>query len=218
MRKKASIMAVALTALAISLSGCANTKAAPTSPSTGQATETTLAVAPVSNTTAAAGTNAQITATSTATGAITESQALEIAYQHAGVKPEEVLRHRVKLDIDDGVQEYDVNFFTQGNEYDYDISAATGEIRSFDHEVEDTSWMGGSSAAPAASVTIEDAKRLALDRVKGATDSNIQIKTDLEDGRTVYEGKIVFDNMEYDFEIDAASGAFLEWDVESVFD
>nr|WP_231590523.1 hypothetical protein [Methanosarcina siciliae] len=32
------------------------------------------------------------------------------------------------------------------------------------------------------------------------------------------EGSIVFDNMEYEFEIDATTGTIVDWNVESVFD
>ena len=32
------------------------------------------------------------------------------------------------------------------------------------------------------------------------------------------DGKIVYNQMEYDFTVDASSGAVTEWDVESIFD
>lgn len=149
---------------------------------------------------------------------ITESKALEIAYNHAGVKEKDVQFSRVKLEMDHGVQEYDVNFFTQGKEYDYDIDANTGDIRSFDYEVEDHAWTGQTDAGSGASITVEEATKKALERVPGASASDIRIKTDMDDGRTVYEGKIIYDNVEYEFEIDASTGIFLEWDSESVFD
>ena len=39
-----------------------------------------------------------------------------------------------------------------------------------------------------------------------------------EDGRTVYEGKFFYNEMEYEFEIDAQTGTILEWDAESIYD
>ncbi|MCC8027714.1 MAG: PepSY domain-containing protein [Clostridium sp.] len=159
-----------------------------------------------------------VTAPDAAAGIITEAKALEIAYTHAGVKPEDILFSKVKLEYDDGVQEYDVNFFTQGKEYDYDILASTGEIRSYDYEVEDHAWAGQTEGSQTGPVTLVQAQQTALDRVPGADASHIRIKTDMDDGRTVYEGKIVYDNVEYEFEIDASTGTVLEWDSESVFD
>ena len=70
-------------------------------------------------------------------GRITEADAKQIALDHAGVSESETERMRVKLDRDDGVQEYEVNFYVGNREYDYDINAATGEIRSHDSEIDD---------------------------------------------------------------------------------
>lgn len=39
-----------------------------------------------------------------------------------------------------------------------------------------------------------------------AAEENIRIHLDYENGKPVYEGSIVYDGIEYDFEIDAAAG------------
>lgn len=66
-------------------------------------------------------------------------------------------------------------------------------------------------------LTEEEAKKLALDRVPGASEKDIRkFKMDREDGRAEYEGEIIYDGMEYEFEIDAESGAFTEWEQEVV--
>ena len=53
------------------------------------------------------------------------------------------------------------------------------------------------------------------DRLPCASDSDIRyFKTDHDDGRTEYEGKIIYDNMVYEFEIDAYSGAIRSWEAE----
>ena len=63
------------------------------------------------------------------------------------------------------------------------------------------------------------AKSIALARVPGATESNIRkIKLDRDDGRMEYEVEIVYNAMEYDFEIDAYSGNIISWDSESIYD
>lgn len=63
-------------------------------------------------------------------------------------------------------------------------------------------------------ISLEDAKKLALDRVPGATEQNMKIELDYDDGYSVYEGEIIYDQKEYDFEIDANTGTFLEWSEE----
>lgn len=64
------------------------------------------------------------------------------------------------------------------------------------------------------SISLEKAKKLALDRVSGATENNIHIKLDYDDGHYVYEGEILYEQKEYEFEIDANTGTFLEWSEE----
>ena len=62
-----------------------------------------------------------------------------------------------------------------------------------------------------------DAKQTALGRVSGATQKDIyEWKFDYDDGRPEYEGKIIYGGTEYDFTIDASSGAVIEWEAESV--
>lgn len=64
------------------------------------------------------------------------------------------------------------------------------------------------------SLSLEDAKKLALDRVTGATENDIRIKLDYDDGYYVYEGEVFYGQKEYEFEIDANTGTFLEWSEE----
>ena len=53
----------------------------------------------------------------------------------------------------------------------------------------------------------------------GASSANIyKFKLDFDDGRWVYEGDIYYNTMEYEFEIDANTGAFVSWSVESIYD
>lgn len=63
-------------------------------------------------------------------------------------------------------------------------------------------------------VTREQAIETALSRVSGATEQDIRIELDRDDGVYKYEGDIIYNGMEYDFEIDANSGTILEWSEE----
>ena len=72
---------------------------------------------------------------------------------------------------------------------------------------------------PSASVSEAEAKKIALAQVPGAKESDIRgFKVDYDDGRVEYEGKIIYNEMEYEFEIDGHSGAIRDWDAESVYD
>lgn len=68
-------------------------------------------------------------------------------------------------------------------------------------------------------ISEEDAKQIALDKVPGtATDNIRKFEKDYENGRFVYDGEIHFEQYEYDFEIDAQDGTILEWDAEPIRD
>ena len=159
---------------------------------------------------------------------IGESRALQIALQHAGVNASDTLFSYAKLDYDDGRYEYDVEFYAGNREYDYEIDAVTGNILAYDYDMESyftppvqQQQAATPQQAPAqnnAAVSIETAKQTALSHVPGATANNIRIKSDYDDGRLVYEGKIIYNALEYEFEISAATGDIIEWDVESVYD
>lgn len=60
------------------------------------------------------------------------------------------------------------------------------------------------------SVSLEQAKQIALQKVPGATEQNLAIHLDFDDGFYVYEGDIWYDRMEYEFDIDANSGTILK--------
>lgn len=160
-------------------------------------------------------TPAQITpSTSTSTGAVDEAKAQEIALAHAGVNAADATITKSKLDFDDGRQVYELEWYANGAKYDYEVAVATGEIVNSGYEAKTVVGTGNS-----ATVSEATAKQTALSRVPGATAANIyKFKLDFDDGRWEYEGEIRYGTMEYDFTIDANTGALLEWDMESIYD
>ena len=146
--------------------------------------------------------------------AVTEEQARETALSHAGFTADQVTFVRSELDRDDGRLMYDVEFYTSDyKEYDYEIDAATGDVISYDYDAEGYSYQP--NATPGTAITAEQARAIALAEVPGAAESDIyEFETDRDDGRLEYEGKIIYNNTEYEFTIDGYSGAIREWDAE----
>ena len=68
------------------------------------------------------------TAFAAPSGRINKAQAKQIALDHAGFTENEVRFTKAKLDFDDGIFEYDIEFFVGRVEYDYTIAAADGRI------------------------------------------------------------------------------------------
>lgn len=145
----------------------------------------------------------------TASGYITADRAKEIALADAGVKASAVVFIRAELDRDDGRMVYDVEFYSGNIEYDYEIDAVTGAIRSSDRDVE---GFVPSTSGTAASITADRAKEIALAEVPGGTVFKCEL--DRDDGRLIYEVEVISGSTEYDFEIDATTGSIVGRDVD----
>ena len=90
--------------------------------------------------------------------------------------------------------------------------AADGQAADSGNGTQSSSGNTGSTSGVA--VTLEEAQNIALERVPGAAAQNISIELDEDDGWYIYEGDIVYDGMEYEFEIDANTGNILKWEEE----
>ena len=186
---------------------------------TGETTPST-ATGNQNNTATTKPTAGQTTTTPAANGQITLEQAKETALKHAGLKADAVTFVKAEQDYENGKLVYEVEFVTNDGgkvvEYDYEIDAATGSVVSYDYDAENYVSAKGATTVSVDEVT---AKQTVLNKVPGATAANIyEWKLDFDDGRWEYDGKIVYNLMEYDFTVDASSGAVTEWGVESIFD
>ena len=145
-------------------------------------------------------------------GMIGEEKAKEIALNYAGLTEDQTQRLWVKRDYDDGRSIYEVEFYGEGrDEYDYEIDAVTGEIVAFDTDLHDH---GTAPSEGQSQVSEEQVRQTVLERVPGASAENIFLHLEGDDGRLEYEGELIYDNMEYEFKIDAYSGAVTEWEAE----
>ena len=79
----------------------------------------------------------QPAATEPASAQLTKEEAIAIALKHAGLAKDQVSRLKAEFDYDDGVPEYDVDFYCDGMEYDYEIHAESGKLLSWDKDRDD---------------------------------------------------------------------------------
>lgn len=204
--KKEIVSMLMVSLLAISVAGCASTDDVTSS------TDDEALPPAISET-------SSVNETTIVADNITADRAKEIALAHAGLTEADVTFVKAKLDTDDGRQEYEIEFYNGSTEYDYEIDMSTGEILSYDSDAENYSSSGSTQSGNTNTyIGEEKAKSIALAKVPGATESDIQLHFDSEDRIAIYEGSIVFGNMEYEFEINAATGTIVDWNVESVVD
>lgn len=175
---------------------------------------------------------------------IGESKAKEIALENAGVTESDISRYQSSKDRDDGKTLYEIQFASGDTEYEYEINAENGNIISYGSEslnngqsstqnnTETTTDNSGSNSTDTSQaqdnsqnttanntgVNVQfseaDAKAAALERVPGATEQDLRMELDHDDGKYIYEGDIIYQQMEYEFEIDANTGKFLKWSEE----
>ena len=160
---------------------------------------------------------------STPTGGVTLEQAKQTALQHAGKTASQVQFVKTQQDWEHGKKVYEIEFIVSSGtgytEYDYEIDAATGKIVSYDYDAENYTPSQNTNTNANVKISEATAKQTALSRVPGAAAANIyKFKLDFDDGCWEYEGEIRYGTMEYDFTIDANTGAIIEWDMESIYD
>ena len=78
------------------------------------------------------------------------------------------------------------------------------------------------ASTPSASnyISVDKAKEIALNHagVKAADAIFVKAGLDWDDGRYIYEIKMVSGTMEYECDINAATGVITDWDVDSIYD
>lgn len=70
--------------------------------------------------------------TTTSTDYIGVERAREIVLNHAGLSSSEVTFSKVELDVDYGFATYEIEFYYNYFEYDYEVNAVTGEILKYE--------------------------------------------------------------------------------------
>ena len=147
--------------------------------------------------------------------AITVETATSTALADAGLSASDVTFTKQRYEREDGIFVYEIDFFTSSAKYDYEINASTGEIYSRSVETFQTGGNWGNSGT--SYIGVDAAKSAALSHAGISNSSGVtfgKAKLENDDGYTLYEIEFYANGMEYDYNIDAFSGAVLEYDSE----
>lgn len=151
---------------------------------------------------------------------ISLKEAKNIALKHAGISSSEATFVKAKKDYEDGIQVFEIEFYSGNTEYDYEIRVSNGEIISYDKDIENYSIPSKNSASsqtPSSNyIGVDKAKSIAL-KDAGLSSSSVtftKAKLDREDGVRVYEIEFFTSDKEYEYEINASSGKIRDKDVE----
>ncbi len=156
---------------------------------------------------------------------ITAAKAKEIALKDAGIKKSKAVFTKAKLERDDGVYEYEIEFFVGLTEYDYSVNAKTGAITEKDIDKpkvtiksEPTTQQTTAVQAerPTSFISINKAKKIALSHA-GLDENDVHIKKvklDKDDGIYEYEVEFIANGLEYEYSVNAKNGKIIDFEVE----
>ena len=154
------------------------------------------------------------------TGNISLDKAKEIALSHAGLCADQVTFVQANMDFDDGIQKYDIKFYCNGQEYDYEINSSNGQIVQFDYDMEynyipnNNTTNYQSNVNTTANISVERAKEIALSHAGLASNQVTfqRIELDFDNGIQKYEIEFYYNYREYSYEIDANTGNILSYE------
>lgn len=141
---------------------------------------------------------------------IDDKTAFLIALNDASVPQDNTYNVKIEKDEERNIPIYDIEFETNYGDYDYEIAIEDGSIIGADYEV-DEEWFDRLGGSP---VTIDEAKQIVHEKVSKAPIDIIKIWEKSSNGRDYYEGKLSFNNMKYEFEIDSATGIIYDWNAD----
>ena len=161
---------------------------------------------------------------------ITLDEAKKIALNHANLTSKEVSFINAEADMDNGVEFYDIEFYNNNKEYDYEISAADGKIIEYDYDVEgygeSTNVSNNNSSSTnkpntntnsntsSNKISADKAKKIALNHANLTSNqvSYVQVEADFDDYTPSYDVEFYYNNVEYSYEINANNGNIISFE------
>lgn len=159
---------------------------------------------------------------STKDNKISVDEAKEIALNHANLKSDQITYVKVDRDIDNNTEKYDIEFYHENKEYDYEINAVTGEILKYNYDISNNKLQNEAEInnqqqiENSYEISIDEAKEIALKHSNLTSDKVTfrKLELDFDDGIQKYEVEFYYNNNEYSYEIDANSGSILSYELD----
>ncbi len=149
---------------------------------------------------------------------IGEEKALQKVLAHAGIEQTNIQYLTMELDFEDGLIVYDIEFTYNFVEYEYEVNAVDGNIIGSSQEKADSTTAQdgtGSQSAQASERFISEAKAIEIVEAHSGirTYEHLTIELDKDDGTYIYEVEFHVGDKEYDYEVDAVTGAVISAEI-----
>lgn len=161
---------------------------------------------------------------------ISKNEVKDIIAANMNVSSSDLYFESIDFEMDKSV--YEVEVYYQNKDYEYKIDAKDGKIIYTDFNVNNSindnnsnnsntndSTNNGNNTATA-SITVEEAKTIALTHANLTEDTVSLLRTEQEydDGVLVYEIDFTHGDFEYDYKINANTGEVVSYDRDSIYD
>lgn len=145
---------------------------------------------------------------------ISKDKVKEIILKDTNLDEKDVVFKQIDLETDDGLKIYEVEFYYNRVEYNYEVEAKTGKIIYSDFTNNNSQINNNDESSNIESnnnteyITSDEAKERALKDANLSIDNVKFIKAELDydKGKRIYEIDFIYNGLEYEYEIDATQG------------
>ena len=139
---------------------------------------------------------------------ISEEEAIKIATDYLNIKIENVSFTKNKLDYDDGTLIYELEFYYNDTDYEFNINAYTKEIINVSIDSNDYITNNGDNY-----IGIEKAKELVKSHSKKDNIFFVKAEFDFDNKTPIYELEFYDNNKKYEYEINASTGNIIKYEI-----
>lgn len=140
-----------------------------------------------------------------------EDDAKEIALNYVNLEKENVTFTKIKIDRESGKTVYELDFFDDKNEFEICVDIATEQIVKYSKEPLKLNTNSGNEY-----ISSHKAKQLALNHANINENDIVwhKIELDVDYNIKTYEIEFYYNNLKYEYEIDAIDGNILKYEID----
>lgn len=148
------------------------------------------------------------------TASMTEDEAKAIALQRVGKSNDEVTFTRVRVDRENGITVYEVDFYDTEKEYEISIDMNTKEIINYQEDYFHPHHDNSTSPTTNDYIGVEKAKEIVLNHA-GLNSNDVtfhKVELDVDYPIATYEIEFYYQYFEYEYELNATTGEILKYE------